>query len=129
MTALDTSSLVAYLAGERGPDVEAADAAIAHKAAVLPPVVLAELLSAPGLAPSLRRILLELPLLDVFDGYWQRAGDLRGRLRARGCKARFADALIAQSCLDHHVGLITRDRGFRHFAKYGGLALVARPPV
>lgn len=123
MTALDTSTLVAYLAGDSAPDTDAADTAIAHKAAVLPPVVLAELLSVPGLERSVRDTLLELPLLDVLDGYWARAGLLRARVRARGFKARLADSLIAQSCLDHHVGLITRDRDFRHFAKHGGLTL------
>jgi predicted nucleic acid-binding protein len=124
LIALDTSSLVAYLAGDHAPDTDAADAAIEHSAAVLPPVVLAELLSAPNLDRSTRETLIELPLLEILDGYWERAGLLRGRLNARGLKARLADALIAQSCIDHHVGLITRDRDFRHFAKHGGLRLL-----
>lgn len=124
MTALDTSSLVAYMAGDDAPDTDAVDTAIAHKAAVLPPVVLSELLSAPNLSPAVRETLLELPLLDVLDGYWERAGLLRGRLRARGLKARLADALIAQSCLDHHASLITRDRDFQHFVKHAGLVMI-----
>jgi predicted nucleic acid-binding protein len=33
------------------------------------------------------------------------------------------DALIAQSCIDHDVPLITRDTDFRHFAKHCGLKL------
>jgi hypothetical protein len=123
--ALDTSSLIAYLAGEHAADTDAADAAIEHSAAVLPPVVLAELLSAPNLSDAVRETLVELPLLDVLDGYWERAGRLRGRLHARGLKARLADALIAQSCIDHRIGLITRDRDFRHFAKHGGLRIVS----
>ena len=125
MIDLDTSSLIAYQAGERAPDTEAADAAIEHRAAVLPPVVLAELLSAPNLSEAMRETFVELPLLDVLDGYWERAGRLRGRLHARGLKARLADALIAQSCIDHRIGLITRDRDFRHFAKHGGLRLMS----
>jgi predicted nucleic acid-binding protein len=36
---------------------------------------------------------------------------------------RLADTLIAQSCIDHHVPLITRDVDFRHFAKLGMLVL------
>ncbi len=47
--AIDTSAMIAYLGGESGADVEAVDAALAHKAAVLPPPVLTELLSAPNL--------------------------------------------------------------------------------
>ncbi len=34
-----------------------------------------------------------------------------------------ADALIAQSCIDHDVRLVTRDADFRHFARLGGLRL------
>jgi hypothetical protein len=121
--ALDTSSIVAYLAGERAPDTDAADAAIERRSAVLPPVVLTELLSAPNLDRSGHDTLLALPLLEVLDGYWERAGLLRSRLHAHGLKARLADALIAQSCLDHRVSLITRDRDFRHFVQHGGLQI------
>jgi predicted nucleic acid-binding protein len=38
-------------------------------------------------------------------------------------KARVADVLIAQSCLDHAVALITRDRDFRNFARIARLRL------
>ena len=49
MIALDTSSLVAYLDGSTGKDVLAVDLALEQHQAVLPPVVLCELLSAPRL--------------------------------------------------------------------------------
>ena len=123
MIALDTSSIVAYLAGDRAADTEAADAAIEHRSAVLPPVVLTELLSAPNLDRSGRETLLALPLLEVLDGYWERAGLLRRLLHSHAVKARLADVLIAQSCLDHDVGLITRDRDFRRFVRHGGLRI------
>lgn len=127
MIALDTSSLVAYLAGDEASDTDAADAAIEHKSAVLPPIVLTELLSASNLERAARQTLLALPLLALVDGYWERAGLLRATLLAHGLKARLADVLIAQSCLDHRVGLITRDRDFRHFAKHAGLRLSPMP--
>jgi predicted nucleic acid-binding protein len=38
---------------------------------------------------------------------------------ATGFKARLADALIAQACIDHDVALITRDKDFRHFVRHG----------
>jgi predicted nucleic acid-binding protein len=44
---------------------------------------------------------------DLIDGYWRRAGLLRAMLVKRGHKAKLADVLIAQSCLDHRVLLIT----------------------
>lgn len=124
MIAVDTSSMIAYLAGHAGADTDAADQAIAHKSAILPPVVLTELLSAPNMDADIRQTLVSLPTLDVMDGYWERAGLLRGLLMARGLKARLADALIAQSCLDHDVPLITRDHDFRHFTRHAALRLI-----
>jgi predicted nucleic acid-binding protein len=67
--------------------------------------------------------LLELPLLEISEGYWERAGRLRATVLARGLRARLADTLIAASCIDHGVTLVTRDPDFRHFSKLGGLAL------
>jgi predicted nucleic acid-binding protein len=85
--------------------------------------VLTELSSAPDLPKAIASSLRELPLLEVTDGYWERAGRLRARILAASRKARIADALIAQSCIDHGVRLITRDRDFRHFAAKLRLAL------
>lgn len=123
MIAVDTSSLVAYLSGGVGADVEAIGLALDHRQAVLPPVVLSELLSDPRLSSSITDLFLGLPLLELMDGYWERAGLLRARLRSRGRKARLADTLVAQSCLDHDVELITRDGDFRHFERAAGLRL------
>ncbi|MGH7334688.1 MAG: type II toxin-antitoxin system VapC family toxin [Candidatus Rokuibacteriota bacterium] len=123
MIALDTSSLIAYLTGEKGPDVEAAGVALEHHQAVLPPVVLSELLSDPELDGVVKKLFTHLPLLDVREGYWERAGLLRARALAHGRRARLADTLIAQSCLDHGVELVTRDHDFHFFVKTGGLKL------
>lgn len=46
------------------------------------------------------------------------------KLMTKKLRARLADALIAQSCLDHEIPLITRDRDFQNFAKYAGLNLL-----
>ncbi len=124
MIAVDTSSLVAYLGEEEGGDVEALDEALAARQVVLPPVVLTEVLSLPGLDPELIRLVSDLPLLDVRPEHWQRAGATRAKILARRLRARLADTLIAQSCLDHQVPLITRDTDFRHFQKHAGLRLI-----
>jgi len=122
--AIDTSSLVAYLSGAAGDDVDAVAAALDQHQAVLPPVVLTEILSDPKLPADARSALLEVPLLGVASGYWERAGDLRSAILARRRKARLADALIAQSCLDASVPLVTRDRDLRHFARSAGLVVL-----
>ena len=89
-----------------------------------PPVVLTELLSDPGLPANVRTLLTALPQLEVEPGFWERAGLLRASILKRRLKARVADALIAQSCLDRSVPLVTRDKDFRHFARAAGLALL-----
>lgn len=123
MIALDTSSVIAFLSGESGKDVAAVEAALAMHQGVLPPLVLSELLSDPSLSKQVARVILSLPTLEIQEGYWERAGRLRADLLGRGLKARLADSLIAQSCLDHSIALITRDRDFVHFARHKGLRL------
>lgn len=98
--------------------------ALEQAQAVLPPVVLTELLSDPKVGEWVKDLFMQLPVLAVMDGYWQRAGLLRAGLLARGRRARLADTLIAQSCLDHDVPLVTRDSDFRHFVRAAGIRLV-----
>jgi hypothetical protein len=43
---------------------------------------------------------------------------------AKRRKARLGDALIAQSCIDHGIPLLTRDRDFCAFAEASGIDLV-----
>ncbi len=49
---------------------------------------------------------------------------MRAKVLARGRKARLGDALIAQSCIDAGIPLLTRDRDFRAFADAAGLDLL-----
>jgi predicted nucleic acid-binding protein len=63
-------------------------------------------------------------LIEIGPGYWQRAGELRAKVLAKRRKARLGDALIAQSCIDGGVSLLTRDRDFRAFAEAARLDLI-----
>ena len=123
MIAADTSSMIAFLRDGEGDDVEMIQSALDHQQLVLPPVVLTELLSEPALPPSVRSLLAALPQLNIEAGYWERAGLLRASILKQRRKARIADALIAQSCLDQSVPLVTRDGDFRQFARAAGLVL------
>lgn len=124
MIALDTSSLIAYLSGNSGSDVEEVEGALQQKVAVLPPPVLSEILSDPELLPDVAKAIRGIPMLSLTAGYWEKVGLLRAKILAKGLRARLADTLIAQSCLDHDVALITRDADFKHFARLGGLKLI-----
>lgn len=124
MICLDTSSLIAFLEGDTGDDVEIVDHALQDQEGAIAPVTLTELLSDPKLPRNLREIIFHLPVLPVTEGYWERAGLMRARILRAGRKAKLADTLIAQSCLDHRVMLVTRDKDFRVFHRLVGLKLL-----
>ena len=123
MLAIDTSTWIAFVEGGNGADVEGLDASLAAGMATFPPVVVTEILSEPTLPAQQRTVVLGLPTMEITDGYWIRAAATRATVLAHGLRARLPDALIAQSCIDHDVPLITRDGDFRHFSAHCGLRL------
>ena len=127
MIAVDTSTWIAFLQGDPGEDAEVLDSALQNRQVVMVPAVLTEVLSDPALPSEVSQNLSEVPLLEVGIGYWKRAGDLRAKVLAKRRKARLGDALIAQTCIDHGIPLLTRDRDFRAFAEAAGLDLVFGP--
>lgn len=124
MIAADTSTWTAYFGGAGGEDTEILDRALEERQVLMPPVVLTELLSDPKLPSEVAQTLSELPLIEIRSGYWERAGALRAQVLAQRRKARLGDALIAQSCVDRGIPLLTRDRDFQAFAQAAGLDLV-----
>jgi predicted nucleic acid-binding protein len=124
MIAADTSTWVAFLEGGEGEDAQLLVRALEDRQVVMVPIVLTELLSDPKLPSGVAETLSEVPLIEIDSGYWQRAGTLRARVLAKRRKARLGDALIAQSCIDRGIPLLTRDRDFRAFAEAAGLDLV-----
>ncbi len=123
MIATDSSSLIAYFDGAIRPDTNAIDEALAARELVLPPPVLVELLSLASNDPAYAMMLKRSTLLDLAPGYWFRAREARILIRSKGLKARLADTLIAQCCIDANVPLIAHDPDFRHFAQWCGLKL------
>jgi len=122
--AVDTSTWIAFFKGDRGEDAEQLDRALRDRQVLMAPAVLTEMLSDPKLSPQVSQALEELPLIEITPGYWQRAGALRAKVLAKRRKARLGDALIAQSCIDRGIPLLTRDRDFRAFADAAGLDLI-----
>jgi predicted nucleic acid-binding protein len=122
--AADTSTWVAFLEGGTGEDAEALDHALEDRQVVMVPVVLTELLSDPKLPTDVSEMLLQIPQMETRSGFWQRAGILRSKVLAKQRRARLGGALIAQSCIDGGVVLLTRDRDFRTFAEAGELDFI-----
>ena len=125
MIAADTSTWIAFLEGGKGEDVELLDRALQERQVLMVPVALTELLSDPKLPTSVADTLSDVPMIEIAAGFWQRAGALRAKVLARRRKARLGDALIAQTCVDRGIALITRDRDFRAFADAAGLDIIS----
>jgi len=128
MIAADTSTWIAFLQGDDGEDAQLLDKALEDRQVLMAPAVLTEILSDPKLPAAVAETLSEIPPIDITTGYWERAGALRAKVLAKRRKARLGDALIAQSCLDREIPLLTRDGDFRAFTAAAGLdvAIVLR---
>lgn len=124
MIAIDTCSFIAYLQGDLGQDVDAIRNAFIQSQAILPPMVLSELLSDPRLNLEVSNTIKQIPLLEITAGFWERVGLLRSKLLAKKLKSRVVDACIAQICIDHDTPLITRDIDFRHYENKFGLIIL-----
>lgn len=126
MIAADSSTVIAFIQGDPGEDVEYFLRHLYEDKVFLPPVVVSEVLSDHTLSEdTIQRIGL-IRVLTLTDGYWERAGQTRSKLLKRRLRARMPDVLIAQSCIDHDVPLLTRDRDFKNFSRYAGLKLVLK---
>lgn len=119
MIAADTSTWINFLKGI--PDIKAGhlESGIAEGRLLMPPPVLMELLSFSGVEGRDQKIFEMIPQLEVVEGFWERAGELRRRFLKKNLKASSMDCLIAQSCMDHDIALIAHDDDFRHFSKLG----------
>jgi hypothetical protein len=124
MLAADSSTWIAFLEGAPGHDTGLLDQALADHQALMIPAVFTELFSDPLLSPSVARGLMNIPMAELVPGYWHRAGLLRAKVLSMRRKARLGDALIAQSCIDRKIPLLTRDEDFRAFTEAAELKLV-----
>ena len=120
----DTSEWIEYFAGRPAPQL---DHALAAGRAVVPPLVVAELLSGARTAKdrsSLEDLLRDIVLpVDPFS-HWVRVGGLRGALRSRGLNVSTPDAHVAQCALDLDAPLLSRDRVFTKIAQLTALRLL-----
>lgn len=121
--ACDSSSLISFFNGDAGKDCDLVLAGLQSETLCIPAIVLTEVISDPKPKKGMKEFLLKLPVLDNKDDFWIRAGELRAKVLEKKLKARLGDALIAQTCVDHDVLLITRDTDFKNFAKHCGLKL------
>lgn len=120
---VDTSVWVDFFAGRPAPFLEEA---LAHALVVLPPIVVAELVSGarrPRERPAISGLLQQLPLHETPLDHWLRVGELRRTLKDRGVSVSTPDAHVAQCALDRDAVLLTRDTVFARIARHSPLRL------
>jgi len=123
---VDTSSWIAYFAGDGSPLV---DEALEEGRLYLPVVVAAELLS--GRMNEAERVQLEdllsdLPALGAEPEHWFRVGRLRSSLRTGGLCVSTPDAHVAQCAIDVGGSLLSEGGIFARIAALAPLRLAAR---
>jgi predicted nucleic acid-binding protein len=123
LIAADSSSFIRFLRNAGTPDSKRVRDAIKAQDLWLPPPVKTEVLSGGPGGPAVDQFVQAARLLPILDGFWIRVGLNRRILLSKGLKARLADTLIAQCCMDSDVALITGDSDFRHFERWCGLKL------
>jgi predicted nucleic acid-binding protein len=125
----DTSVWIDFLAGRPAPELEAG---LAQGAVVLPPVVVAELISGARRA-SQRAALLELvedlPVHETTKAHWIRVGDLRRRMAEKGVAVSTPDAHVAECAIERDAVLLSRDRVFVDIAKVTSLRTTGVEPL
>ena len=119
----DTSEWIEYLAGR---PADLLDHALAAGLVVVPPIVVAELVSGArssahraALADLLHDLVLHPPTFD----HWVRVGALRQSLKDAGIAVSVPDAHVAQCALDRDIPLLTRDEIFLRIAERTELRL------
>ena len=122
---VDTSIWVDYLGGKRPP---ALLTALTAGTALLPPLVVAELISGARSVAERREIgelLQDVPMIETTLEHWLHVGDLRRSLKTRGLNVTIPDAHIAQCAIEQSAILLTRDRVFTRIAAHTWLRVGA----
>lgn len=120
---VDTSVWVDFFAGAK---VESLEEALAHGATIMPPLVVAELVSGATTAEqreAIGELLQDAPIHETPLDHWIRVGDLRRALARKGVTVTIPDAHIAQCALDRDAVLLTRDAVFAKIARHRPLRL------
>jgi tRNA(fMet)-specific endonuclease VapC len=122
---VDTSAWVEFLAGRAVPLLEDA---LAQGAVVLPPIVVAELVSGarrPRDRAAIADLVADIPSHETPVAHWVRVGALRLRLRAKGLSVSTPDAHVAQCALDRGGILLSYDAVFARIARLTALRVAA----
>lgn len=121
---VDTSVWIDFFGGR---DAAALEEALARGGVVLPPIVVAELISGAtkqNERAAIEDLLADLPVCGTPLSHWIRVGDLRRQMSEKGTSVSTPDAHVAQCALDLDAPLLTRDGIFPQMAGHTRLRLL-----
>ncbi len=120
---VDTSAWIDFFSGTSALFLEEA---LSNNSVVLPPIVVAELVSGarrPQERAAITQLIEKLPVHQTPLDHWIRVGELRRALRAKGVSVSTPDAHVAQCALDRDAVLLSRDAVFGRIARYSPLRI------
>ena len=112
----------------RGRDFPALEEALAEGRVLVPPLVVAELVSGATSRADAKKVadlVRDLELVETPREHWIRVGELRRRLRGRGLSVSTPDAHVAQCALDVRGVLLSADAVFHRIERLTELRLTA----
>jgi len=122
---VDSSAWIEFF---RGRDFPVLEEALSEGRVLVPPLVVAELVSGATSRSDSQKVadlVRDLELAETPREHWVRVGELRRRLRSRGLSVSTPDAHIAQCALDVRGILLSSDAVFRRIGRLTELQLVS----
>lgn len=120
---VDTSVWIDFFAGKES---RALEEALGHGAVILPPLVVAELVTGattPRQRATVGELLQDAPVHETPLSHWIEVGDLRRTLARKGLNVTVPDAHVAQCAIDRDAVLLARDDVFALIARHVPLRL------
>ena len=118
---VDTSVWIDFLAGLSTPSLEEA---LSQGSVILPPIVVAELVSGARRQrerAAIEQLIEKIPVHETPLNHWIRVGELRRDLRSKGVSVSTPDAHVAQCALDRDAVLLSQDAVFARIARLSPL--------
>ena len=124
MITADTNIFVEFFRGRNNERTTFLENLFKEQQLIMNPFVLSELLSSPKLPEVIEKNLLDLPRIEMTDGFFERAGLLRRKVYAQGKGVPMADIFIAQLAIDAKIPILSDDKDLQQISKCSELEVI-----
>jgi predicted nucleic acid-binding protein len=124
LVAADSSALIEFFQGRKTKDAKLVEKAIKEGVLALPWIVLSEMLMIENLSLEIKEALSKLTILQPSCNYSKNLAKVRLKMQASKFNANLTQCLVATSCLESNIALISVNRNYLGFAKLLKLKLL-----